>query len=135
MSDGWRDGASLRVRVASHRKWVRFTDWLDASGNDDALHLRRSCLLVLRRLAVGADSTGQLTLCLTSTKNDGNASGKNPCKTTTKWAEDRIDDAIPTGNQCAIRATRVCNANVLALAALKRSRDATRRHSREILDV
>ena len=114
---------------------VSSTDWLDASGNDDMLHLRRSCLLLLRRFAAGPDSTGQLTLRLTSAKNNGNASGKNPCKATTKWAEDRIDDAIPTCNQCAIRPTRVGNANVLALAARKHSRDATRGHSREILNV
>jgi hypothetical protein len=121
--------------MAPRRVAVRSTDWLDASGNDDTLHLRTGCLLRLRRLAAGADSTGQLTLSLTSAKNNGNASGKNPCKTTTKWADDCIDDASPTGNQCATRATRVSNANVLALAARKHSRDATLRHSREILDV
>jgi hypothetical protein len=121
--------------VDARRVAVRSTDWLDASGNDNTLYLRRSCLLLLRRLATGADSTSQLTLCLTSTKNNGNASGKNPCKTTTKWTEDRIDDAIPTCNHCAICAPRVGNANVLVLAARKHSRDATRRHSREILDV
>jgi hypothetical protein len=48
--------------VDAQRVAVRSTDWLDASGNDNTLLLRSCCLLLLWRLAAGADSTGQLTL-------------------------------------------------------------------------
>src|SRR2546421_12698706 len=41
------EGFSVMTSVDARRVVVRSTDWLDASGNNDTLHLRRGCLLLL----------------------------------------------------------------------------------------